>query len=94
MGRGRNSGRGGRSSNSGGRGNGGGGGNKPRAKKLQNYRNINEIQFMISTNSKGSDVEAKMKWFLELAKADKEFGLYRNKMVLALEPRGPMPSEV
>ena len=54
-------------------------------KKPQNIRDIKEIVFTTSTDSRGSDVEAKMKRFMELLKGDEQFGPCRNEIGLALE---------
>ena len=47
-----------------------------KSKKPQNIREIKDIVFTVSSKSKSSEVESKMKRFIELLKADEKFGDY------------------
>ena len=63
-------------------------------KKPQNIRELKDIHFTIASDSRSSDVEEKMKRFIELLKAEEQFGEYRHQIGLALEDNQPDTSHI
>ena len=55
---------------------------------------LEEIRFTTSTDSRASEVEAKMKRFIELLKAEEKFGDYRHQIGLILEENKDDASDV